>query len=591
MSNDIKYSVPPLPSNPVVDSAFSTKKHQLRFEEELVGEESKFELDDKENFSTKSLPDRSINNDDNKDSKLLNNNRLGMIGDEEKNNGIEIAMYNEMLTEPIVSKNASSSVEIPEEEKEVKATLIPEGLLDGSKSVSADEGSESELIEEALNDRALRGGGSVSNASHGIPGPATQRSTATLFVDEQVNGALSAAPAGNNRALYTEALNAAATPPSGGHQDVKKLGVETRARPESENLNTSRGLQGKETQRPEGSRTISQELTVNSGSSDSKRVLNSIAASSLEKSQASDNGGKKGGVVPEDENLNTSRALQGKETQRPVTSPPGGGGAGLLNGVDNSTPLLSRRNQNKPVNKNREHADKTSRLAGNTRSAGLVGAHPNPVLAAAIQSAGSHVQVGKNGDSKINPMDFSGKDFGKGSSKEEAAGGNGVASIASQRSEPGATGKPESIQSAFNRVNQGIESLKQDRLKSVQLKLNLDQGQTVRIHLNLRGQSLRTVIFTDSEQLKSAFREGWDSFSRELSNKGVDANELEFSLSQDGRRSSAHDLWDEKSLREKTMSQAALSHPAKRFNNSSNPSNPEPALKADRDDHKLVRFA
>jgi hypothetical protein len=100
-------------------------------------------------------------------------------------------------------------------------------------------------------------------------------------------------------------------------------------------------------------------------------------------------------------------------------------------------------------------------------------------------------------------------------------------------------GRAGDIRVLIHRIESGLDHMQQSRLQHVQMKIDLASGETVRILLSLRGESLRTVLLTDSDSLRLAFREGWDGFSRALANKGVTAEAPRFSMAfqQDQGRS------------------------------------------------------
>ncbi len=584
MSSEIKFLSSSFPVKAIADSAFNTKTVRQSFDRELDGEESKLELDNKEIFPRKKLPNCNGRNGEGENYKLLDKSELISIEENISINGTIMAVNNDMFTQSTSPKNTSLSGLTPEGEKKGgKPAFSDPGLVD-SKFLS------SELLIQDCIEGNIKGSMDLNGASASLETSETQNVRSTSLESSALGIVRDAN--GTDQVVKIQTLLSSAELSQAG----TGFGTKSGGSLDNENLNTSRSSQVNETQRPgtplpdggSNSPAMTEASAENATDARPKSETKTVAALSSEMTPSSASMDAKVGAGRDSENLNTSRALQGNEAQRPVT--PLSGGVGSLSGVNTANSAPSNRNQSKNADKYDRKGSRAVHLSGNSGAAPLVTSHPNPVIAAASQDLRGQVQAGGGSDLDIDPLDFSGKDAAKSGSKEEAAA-SGAASITSHKSDQGAAGKTESIQSAFTRINQGVELLKQDRLKSVQLKLNLEQGHTVRIHLNLRGQSLRTVIFTDSEQLKSAFRESWESFSRELSEKGVDANELQFSLSQDGRRSSAQDIWDEKSLREKVVDHTALSHSVKRFNKSAKLSNPEPVLKVDRENHKLIRFA
>ncbi|MCB1124163.1 MAG: flagellar hook-length control protein FliK, partial [Verrucomicrobiae bacterium] len=156
----------------------------------------------------------------------------------------------------------------------------------------------------------------------------------------------------------------------------------------------------------------------------------------------------------------------------------------------------------------------------------------------------SAVQLGKDAASEDSTPDSA-----KRITSEEAAS-KVTLSLGNTRMDSGLNARPVQVQTVFARIASGVEQMKQDQLNSVHLRLTLDSGESVRIHLRMRGQSLRTVILTDSDGLRSAFKEGWESFSRSLLAKGVNADGLQFSMSdKEGGKSSAQDQWEDRDLR------------------------------------------
>jgi hypothetical protein len=97
--------------------------------------------------------------------------------------------------------------------------------------------------------------------------------------------------------------------------------------------------------------------------------------------------------------------------------------------------------------------------------------------------------------------------------------------------------KAENIRIFIQRIDSAIDALRQETNNVVQLRLNLAQGEVVKLRLSLRGAKLKTLVQTDNEQTRSALRAAWPEVSKALAGKGIDAQVFEFEQSSgDGRR-------------------------------------------------------
>ena len=97
--------------------------------------------------------------------------------------------------------------------------------------------------------------------------------------------------------------------------------------------------------------------------------------------------------------------------------------------------------------------------------------------------------------------------------------------------------KAENIRIFIQRIDSAMDALRQETNNVVQLRLNLAQGEVVKLRLSLRGAKLKTLVQTDNEQTRSALRAAWPEVSKALAGKGIDAQVFEFEQSSgDGRR-------------------------------------------------------
>jgi hypothetical protein len=97
--------------------------------------------------------------------------------------------------------------------------------------------------------------------------------------------------------------------------------------------------------------------------------------------------------------------------------------------------------------------------------------------------------------------------------------------------------KAENIRIFIQRIDSAMDALRQETNNVVQLRLNLAQGEVVKLRLSLRGAKLKTLVQTDNEQTRSALRAAWPEVSKALAGKGIDAQDFEFEqFSGDGRR-------------------------------------------------------
>lgn len=100
-----------------------------------------------------------------------------------------------------------------------------------------------------------------------------------------------------------------------------------------------------------------------------------------------------------------------------------------------------------------------------------------------------------------------------------------------------ATQKAETVRVFIHRIDSALDALRQETNNVVQLRVNLAQGEVIKLRLSLRGTKLKTSIQADSEQTRSLLRSSWPEVSKALAGKGIDAQSFEFEQSTgDGAR-------------------------------------------------------
>jgi len=100
-----------------------------------------------------------------------------------------------------------------------------------------------------------------------------------------------------------------------------------------------------------------------------------------------------------------------------------------------------------------------------------------------------------------------------------------------------ATQKAETVRVFIHRIDSALHALRQETNSVVQLRVNLAQGEVIKLRLSLRGTKLKTSIQADNEQTRSLLRSSWPEVSKALAGKGIDAQSFEFEQSTgDGAR-------------------------------------------------------
>lgn len=197
------------------------------------------------------------------------------------------------------------------------------------------------------------------------------------------------------------------------------------------------------------------------------------------------------------------------------------------------------------------------------------GAQPVP----AAVSARGHLAAAQHASGKGNLTSENASESARtGSQEEPTSNFRAQTATGAQRADSTtASSRPVQVHSIYTRITNAAEQMKQEQISTLQLRLSLGKGESVRIQLNLRGQNLRTVIYTDSDALRSAFRDGWDSFSRAMSDKGVQTDGLQFSMSdQERRNSSSQNEREEQAIHNQELAQLAALRSA--ISSSSEPS-------------------
>jgi len=149
--------------------------------------------------------------------------------------------------------------------------------------------------------------------------------------------------------------------------------------------------------------------------------------------------------------------------------------------------------------------------------------------------------------------EHSGNDRG-GKKDERRSEGIATAGQRASGSERIADLRPASGQQVMHRIIESIEKMIQNRQDSrVQLTLDLERGEKLKILLKVAGNHMQTVFVTDSDGLRSAIREHWDQFQRQMQEKGMDAQQPQFANSENGqdshgRRENPWEILDEDEL-------------------------------------------
>lgn len=239
-----------------------------------------------------------------------------------------------------------------------------------------------------------------------------------------------------------------------------------------------------------------------------------------------------------------------KEIMAPVASAPAGTPAVASNSttVAPATPTVEREENKLPTAEQKPAADRPERSAA-ANAAQPAALPPRERLTAApgspaawVQSSAAGAQSesfagladgGERQSQQQSPQPGSDR-FGFGTAKDGADSNRFEAGIAGKSLAAAPTGSDSQLQKAENvrvfiqRIESGVQQMKQQGASSLQMRITLEQGQVIRIRLNLRGTQLKTFIQTDSESIRSSLKEGWSGLSRILADQGVDANNPEF---------------------------------------------------------------
>ena len=150
----------------------------------------------------------------------------------------------------------------------------------------------------------------------------------------------------------------------------------------------------------------------------------------------------------------------------------------------------------------------------------------------------------------------------KGSQADRSRSDSGNQSILagpSQAKDGALIPKSENVRIFVNRMESVVQQMKQEHNSSVHLRVTLEQGQIIKIKLDLRGATLKTTIQSDSESVRNALRASWPDVSKLLAQQGVDAESLEFQVDSEG----SQDMASLGGQADDQFAQADSEHPAK----------------------------
>ena len=111
---------------------------------------------------------------------------------------------------------------------------------------------------------------------------------------------------------------------------------------------------------------------------------------------------------------------------------------------------------------------------------------------------------------------------------------------AAMRTSPVAGNRQEAAQSVLQALQERIEMHRNQQSTRLRFQVNLEKGEKIEVLLSLKGNQLKTTFLTDSETLRVALREGWDSFSRSFNERGMRADTARF-LNSSGEETAGED--------------------------------------------------
>jgi hypothetical protein len=89
--------------------------------------------------------------------------------------------------------------------------------------------------------------------------------------------------------------------------------------------------------------------------------------------------------------------------------------------------------------------------------------------------------------------------------------------------------KADSVRVFISQVDSALQTMRHENSSNIRLRVSIERGEIIRIHLNLRGDKLKTTIQTDNENARQLLRSSWTEVSRALAQKGVEADTPDFS--------------------------------------------------------------
>jgi len=93
------------------------------------------------------------------------------------------------------------------------------------------------------------------------------------------------------------------------------------------------------------------------------------------------------------------------------------------------------------------------------------------------------------------------------------------------------------ISEIFNRSLETIERVQQQNGSNrVQLQFESESGDNVKIFLRYANGQLHSTFMTESDGIRTAIRDGWQHFQKQLAERGVDADQPGFRQDEDERR-------------------------------------------------------
>jgi hypothetical protein len=129
-------------------------------------------------------------------------------------------------------------------------------------------------------------------------------------------------------------------------------------------------------------------------------------------------------------------------------------------------------------------------------------------------------------------------DSGSGREKRERQSGapdraeriqsTGSAASPSQARATPVAGKVGYVSEIFTRALESLERAQQQSPNRIQLSFKSESGEDMKVLLKYANGMLQSTFVTDSDSLRSAIRESWAQFQRQLADRGVEAQLPDF---------------------------------------------------------------